>query len=241
MSTNLTIHHAIYFALCEGNRSRVTKYGYKSGLHKHHIVPMHAGGTNEESNYTYLTPIEHSFAHSLLWQMYHDPNDLRSMYMLGVNLSLEQRTIVGKWCYENQIGIHSPSVTKETRYEWSYRGYLKQKEIYQHTGDKNNFYYWSTPEGQKERASRGGRKGAAVQMEKKLGIFGLTPEERKRYGALGVHKKGTRKAVHKPGSGKFKRVKIEELDDYLNNGWVLGTGINFRRPGHPLTDASDSE
>jgi hypothetical protein len=39
-------------------------------LHKHHIVPKHAGGTDELSNLIELTIPEHAEAHRLLWRQY---------------------------------------------------------------------------------------------------------------------------------------------------------------------------
>lgn len=221
-----TIYHAFYLALCNGNKDQVTAYSYKSGLHKHHIVPVHQGGIDEPSNFTYLTPKEHAFAHYLLWEMNHEPNDLRSMHMLGVKLTPKQRSIVGKWCRDNQIGIFG--VDKESRREWSYRGYLQQKETFLRTGEKN-FYYWSTRAGQKERASLGGTKGAATQMKQKIGIHGLSKEERQRYGRLGVHPVGSRKCMHHPDYPTYKRVPIEEVDQYLKEGWSLGMGQSFKR------------
>lgn len=39
-------------------------------LHRHHIVPRHAGGTNEPCNLVYLTVAEHAEAHRLLYEHY---------------------------------------------------------------------------------------------------------------------------------------------------------------------------
>ena len=36
--------------------------------HKHHIVPKHAGGSDDSSNIIELTPEEHANAHRLLWE-----------------------------------------------------------------------------------------------------------------------------------------------------------------------------
>lgn len=37
-------------------------------FHKHHIIPKHAGGTNDPSNLIYLTVEEHAEAHKKLWE-----------------------------------------------------------------------------------------------------------------------------------------------------------------------------
>jgi hypothetical protein len=39
-------------------------------LHKHHIIPRHAGGTDDASNLVYLTIEEHAEAHRLLFEKY---------------------------------------------------------------------------------------------------------------------------------------------------------------------------
>ena len=41
-----------------------------SGLERHHITPRHAGGTDEDDNFTYLTHREHIIAHWLLWKIH---------------------------------------------------------------------------------------------------------------------------------------------------------------------------
>ena len=42
----------------------------KKVLHKHHIIPRHAGGMDNESNLIYLTVEEHAEAHRLLYEQY---------------------------------------------------------------------------------------------------------------------------------------------------------------------------
>jgi hypothetical protein len=39
-------------------------------LHKHHIIPKHAGGTDDTSNIVYLTVAEHAEAHRILFEKY---------------------------------------------------------------------------------------------------------------------------------------------------------------------------
>ena len=41
-----------------------------SCLERHHIIPKHIGGLDEEDNYTYLTHREHIIAHWLLWKLH---------------------------------------------------------------------------------------------------------------------------------------------------------------------------
>ena len=44
-------------------------------LHKHHIIPRHAGGTDDPSNLVYLTITEHAEAHRLLYEQYNRQED----------------------------------------------------------------------------------------------------------------------------------------------------------------------
>tara|TARA_B110000438_G_scaffold208383_1_gene200182 strand:+ start:233 stop:769 length:537 start_codon:yes stop_codon:yes gene_type:complete len=39
----------------------------KTIIHKHHIIPKHAGGTNDLSNLVELTRLEHSWVHWWMW------------------------------------------------------------------------------------------------------------------------------------------------------------------------------
>lgn len=45
----------IYKNLCDNGKTKLPQYGKGSGLHKHHINPVHSGGIDEEENFTYLT------------------------------------------------------------------------------------------------------------------------------------------------------------------------------------------
>ena len=181
----------IYSNLCESNKSRKEYYKKYSGLHEHHITPKHMGGNDEDFNLTYLNVREHILAHYLLWKIYKNPNDLRSMKMLGANLSSQHRKITGEFCRDNQIGFFSSSI--EERKKWGIKGIESQKQDYLNNKTKN-FYYWSTEEGRKERASLGGKahKGKIV--------------------------------MHLPATKGWKRISPEEVSTKLNEGWKFGTG-----------------
>ena len=181
----------IYSNLCDSNKSRKDDYKKYSGLHEHHIVPKHMGGTDEDCNLTYLNVREHIIAHYLLWKIYKNPNDLRSMKMLGANLSPQHRRITGEFCRDNEIGLFSTPI--EERKEWMSKGIETQKQEYLQNNTKN-FYYWSTEEGRKERASLGGK----------------------------AHK--GKKVMHLPGTKGWKRILPEDIDIKLNEGWKFGTG-----------------
>lgn len=42
----------------------------KQVLHRHHIIPRHAGGSDEDTNLVFLTIEEHANAHRLLYEQY---------------------------------------------------------------------------------------------------------------------------------------------------------------------------
>ena len=173
----------IYNNICEDRKSRDAQYKPGSGLHRHHIIPKHSGGTDNKENYTYLTVREHIIAHYLLWRIYKNPNDLRSMQMLGANLSVEYRRQIGIFCRDHNIGFFSYS--KEVQSEWSKKG----------AANSPVFQYWCSEEGLKERASLGG-----------------------------ASHKG-KKCMYKKGDTTFIRVPIDEVDDKLKKGYLLGSPI----------------
>ena len=206
----------IYSNLCESNKSRKDDYKKYSGLHEHHIVPKHMGGTDEDCNLTYLNVREHIIAHYLLWKIYKNPNDLRSMKMLGANLSPQHRRITGEFCRDNQIGLFSTPI--EERKEWMSKGIETQKQEYLQNNIKN-FYYWSTEEGRKERASLGGKQRASKEFN-----YWASNQGRKERASLGGKAHKGKKVMHLPGTKGWKRILPKDVDNKLNEGWKFGTG-----------------
>lgn len=206
----------IYSNLCDSNKSRKDDYKKYSGLHEHHIVPKHMGGTDEDCNLTYLNVREHIIAHYLLWKIYKNPNDLRSMKMLGANLSPQHRRITGEFCRDNEIGLFSTPI--EERKEWMSKGIETQKQEYLQNNTKN-FYYWSTEEGRKERASLGGKQRASKEFN-----YWASNQGRKERASLGGKAHKGKKVMHLPGTKGWKRILPEDVDNKLNEGWKFGTG-----------------
>jgi hypothetical protein len=212
---------SIYQLLCNSRKLNISKYGPGSGLHQHHIIPKHSGGLDIEENYTYLTTREHIIAHYLLWRINKNIDDLRSMNMLGAELSVDYRRKIGKWCVENKIGFHSDKFSPETKQSWRDKGIETQKN----SNSKDTFYYWSTIEGRKERASLGGKSGVASQiLERGFPAFvSLDPEQRskdaKRAGSFSAKKPVTDGKIAK----KFHTD--EEVIIFLNANpeWRKGT------------------
>jgi hypothetical protein len=69
------MYKTIYNKLVENGKQNKIFYKRGSLLERHHIIPHHAGGLDEQSNYTYLTRREHIIAHYLLWRIYRRNGD----------------------------------------------------------------------------------------------------------------------------------------------------------------------
>ena len=217
----MSIYSTIYYNLCNSKSQLKDKWCKGSGLHRHHIIPEHSGGLDEDSNFTYLTVREHIIAHYLLYKMNKNPNDLRSMRMLGAKLTPEQRRIVGIWCRDNNIGIHS--ATLEQKSEWQNKGRQTQKE----SGDTNSFYYWSTEEGRKERASLGGKASLSSGNNKQFEYW-MSPEGRKERAKLGAASSGKKSITNGVINRKLKTE--EERQEFIKNNPEWRIGITRKKP-----------
>lgn len=58
--------------------------------HKHHIIPRHAGGTDDPTNIIHLTPEEHAEAHRVLFEMHGRWQDYIAWQGLAKRLSKEE-------------------------------------------------------------------------------------------------------------------------------------------------------
>ena len=64
----------------------------KYRMHKHHIIPKHAGGSDDPSNIVYLTVAEHAEAHHLLYEQYNNWQDFVAWQGL-LKLTLKEELI----------------------------------------------------------------------------------------------------------------------------------------------------
>lgn len=53
----------------------VAAVGLLEGFHKHHLLPLHLGGTDDPSNLVLLHPHDHVIAHFVRWKMYGTDGD----------------------------------------------------------------------------------------------------------------------------------------------------------------------
>lgn len=202
----------IYNNMCLNRQSLKEQYVPGSGLHKHHIIPRHMGGTDDGYNLTYLSTKEHIIAHYLLWRIYRDPNDLRSMKLLGANLSVEQRRIVGRFCVKNELGFHN-KMWDDCRNDWRGRG--RHTQIEQGIGIHN-------PKLSSHYAAIGGKASFESGNNKDF-LFWASPEGRRQRASLGGQSHKGKRCMYKPGDKSFKRVVPTDIQSYLDRGYVFGS------------------
>jgi hypothetical protein len=175
------------------------------------------GGTDEKNNLTCLTIREHIIAHFLLWKINKNPNDLRSMNMLGARLTTEQRRTVGLFCRDNNIGFFCASSSQKEEWRAKGRETMKKNKIGIYTDDKDNRKKWT---------SNAGKAGAKSQKENLIGIH--NPENFSKFASKGgkamkdivcIHKEGVKTKVYPP-----------QLQTYLDDGWQLGWGSKRYKP-----------
>lgn len=123
----------------------------------HHIIPVHAGGTDDPSNLVALTKDEHKKEHLKRYEKTNDFRDLCAYHMIGYNFSEAHRISSsegGKIGGEKvkSLGVGICTADKKIRARW---------------------------------ASMGGKVGGKVQLEKKLGIHAQTKEERLKVASMG--------------------------------------------------------
>jgi hypothetical protein len=82
--------------------------------HKHHIIPKHAGGTDEPSNLVLLSIEEHAQAHLDLYSKYGRQEDKLAWLGLSKMISKQEiiqelTTLAGNKTVSMQVGIHDPN------------------------------------------------------------------------------------------------------------------------------------
>jgi hypothetical protein len=133
----------------------------------HHIVPIHAGGTNHPDNLVALTKEQHKDAHIKRYYEHKDFRDLCSYHMIGYNFteahkisSSEGGKIGGQTVKAKGLGICTKD--EEKRKMWAAMGGA--------VGGKTQFenkigIHAQTKEERIKLASKGGKKGAFTQPE----------------------------------------------------------------------------
>ena len=96
--------------------------------HKHHIIPRHAGGTDDPSNLIELTVIDHAIAHRHLWKMYGRLED--KMAWLGLMGRMDKEQIIKELCSRNG------KKSKGSKRSAATRKRVSEAQM----GEKNSFY-----------------------------------------------------------------------------------------------------
>jgi hypothetical protein len=78
--------------------------------HKHHIIPKHAGGTNESSNLIELTVEEHAEAHRLLYERHGNIQD--KVAWLGLAKLAPHAELIHILQTEGMKGVNNPMYGK---------------------------------------------------------------------------------------------------------------------------------
>ena len=215
----MSIYSKLYFDLCQDRKSRKDVWTYGSNIHRHHITPKHSGGTDDDENFTYLTVREHVIAHFLLWKIYRNPNDLRSMKMLGAELTFEQRKIIGLWCRDNKIGMFS-SKYDDVRSEWGRNGRAK---AFATAKQNSTGIFTANSELKSSWCRASGKLGGEYHKRLGLGIHNSkwrdSPEAKEASSRGGLAIRGmvcVTNGVHKT------RIRPELLEEYLSKGYRRG-------------------
>jgi hypothetical protein len=83
------------------------------GFHKHHIVPKHAGGTDDKSNIVLLHPIDHAIWHLVRYKMFKNKKDLSSAHAIQSHLTQDEIFSVDTRGINNPMfGKKRPDVVK---------------------------------------------------------------------------------------------------------------------------------
>jgi hypothetical protein len=129
-------------------------------LEVHHIIPLHAGGTDDHSNLIALTREEHRNEHLKRYLEKQDYRDLCAYHLLG-NSPFDNREAQKIVCSEGgKVGGEK----------------VKRLGLGICTANENLRSKW---------ASLGGKVGGKVQYENGLGIHAQTNEERAAYASIG--------------------------------------------------------
>ena len=189
------------------------------GCHKHRILQGYKGGTYDDTNVLYLTQKEHSLIHFILWKINQDSRDKRAYKMIGKGpsgLSHEDRVEHGLMCTKDKIGFHG--VSNDIKNVWRNKGRETQRIKVVENNDKN-WYYWSTKEGRKERASLGGK----ASYGKNKAFIDQQSSFKDKTKASEAAKRSAKKPVTN-GRDIIKFHTEDQRDDYLQNNptWRKG-------------------
>lgn len=104
--------------------------------HRHHIIPRHAGGTDDPSNLVYLTIEEHALAHKVLYEQYGREQD--RIAWLALSKQADKGDIIlaclklGQYMADLTMKtLHGDDYRKTVFRNASARGAKKLKDLYE--------------------------------------------------------------------------------------------------------------
>ena len=100
-------------------------------MHKHHIIPKHAGGTDDPENLIELTVEEHAAAHKKLYEIYGKREDLLAWKALAKQIGKEEI-----WLVKSSLGgIRNADVPKSNKHKQKISNTIKKMHAEGHYYD----------------------------------------------------------------------------------------------------------
>jgi hypothetical protein len=192
--------------------------------HWHHIIPKHAGGTDDPSNLVHLTVEEHADAHKKLWEQYGRWQDKIAWQTLSGQISIQEARLE-MMKYNNPM--HKPEVLEKMsgKNHWVHRegnvsnwitdNPMKKPEIIVKMSGEN---HWSKRPGKFHNCPEGPMKNKKHTEETKRKIaetnMGRVPSNKGQKGIFGWFNDGE----------KNYQIKLtEKIDSNLKKGrlkWI---------------------
>lgn len=162
-----------------------------NGYEIHHIIPKHHGGEDILENLEMVTPEQHMNRHMDLYKKFGNFRDLCAYHMIGFNFTEAHRISSSKGGTVGGNKVYNSGVG-----------------IFRSDSDR------------KQWASNAGKVGGVVQRDKKLGIHGLTEEQRRLNSSKGGKVGGFTQSRIQSANGKKGGVKNKGFV-WLTNGIKL--------------------
>jgi hypothetical protein len=177
--------------------------------HIHHIIPKHAGGTDDPSNLIELTVKEHAEAHLWLWLKYGRWEDRLAWKALSGQIGKEE--IILQKQIEN--GREQGRKSVESGHLDRVRDQAKATKAAVLAGAPSKAGKVGGPIGGRKHVESGHWK-IVSDIGRRKGLITSHTSEYQRNRALG------RKWINK--DGEDKRVHDQDLHQYLEDGWIRG-------------------
>jgi len=180
--------------------------------HKHHIIPRHAGGTDDPSNLVELTVEEHALAHKMLYEQYGKEQDRIAWLALSkqsdkkdiIKASLRLGRKLADKAIEKKYG---PNWRKIISDKGTLKGAKKFKKLYR---ENEEFRIQQQQNQEKARIAALSKESRLKRLEtfKKIGHQQGTNNSN--YGKIWIH------------SMEFRISKLIQKNEPIPEGWIKG-------------------